>query len=707
MSASAPSVITNPLLSDDLFPQYDKVAPEHVVPGIKALIQQSEKNLSNLESDLSSGVKISAADLIMRVERMSDKVGRSWGIVNHLKAVKDTEPLRTAVEAVQPDVVKLSLLVSQSSKIYQAWKAIRESAEWGSLSEAHQTIIKNEMRDAELAGVSLTGEKKDEFNKIQQSLAQLATKFSNNVLDGTKAFSMKISDKKRVEGLPESSLALAADTARRKGDDKATTEAGPWVFTLDMPSFMPVMQYAKDRALREEVYRAHVTKASDLSKPKEDGSSIDNTPLIHEILELRQKKADLLGYKNYAEVSCASKMASPAEALKLMADLRESGYAAAQKELQDLEAFATDKGHAGKLEPWDMEYYAELYRQEKLAFNEEDLRPYLPLPSVLNGLFSLAKRLFDVEISKVDPPPPLWHADAQFFEVRREGRAVAYLYFDPYSRPEEKRGGAWMDECAARSLAMGSAGNVRLPVAHMVCNQGPPVGDTPSLMTLREVETLFHEFGHAMQHMMTRQDDGLVSGVRGIPWDAVELPSQWAENWCYDKKTMDSMARHFKTGEAIPKDLWEKVLAAKTYRAASRMLRQLQFSVTDLTLHQGGLVNGESPHDVYKRVAKTYLVSQPIEGDRFLCGFSHIFAGGYAAGYFSYKWAEVLSADAFAAFEEVGLENEDKVRETGARFRDTVLAMGGGRDAAKVFVDFRGRAPQAEALLRHEGLLAK
>jgi len=414
----------------------------------------------------------------------------------------------------------------------------------------------------------------------------------------------------------------------------------------------------------------------------------------------------MLGYKNFAEVSCASKMATPAKAMELMEDLRKSAYDEAVREAKELKEFAKEKGFEGEMMPWDEGYYAELYRQEKLDFDEEALRPYLALPNVLDGMFALAKRLFDIDVVQVDDKaPPTWNKDVRFFEVRRGGEPVAYLYLDPYARPEEKRGGAWMDECAARSRAMGVDGGVRLPVAHMVCNQSPPVGGKPSLMTVREVETLFHEFGHALQHMLTQQDQGLVSGVRGIPWDAVELPSQWAENWCYDRKTMSGIAKHHETGEAIPEELWNKLKAAKTYRAASRLLRQLQFSVTDLILHSEGLNGKASPHDVYKEVAQKYLITQPMQFDRFLCGFSHIFAGGYAAGYFSYKWAEVLSADAFSAFEEVGLDNEDKVRETGERFRDTVLALGGGRDASKVFEDFRGRPPTADALLRHEGLL--
>jgi len=697
--SSAPSA-ENPLLSEGLFPLYSSVKASHVVPAITHLVQESRDNLATLEGEVAKAT-LPAAELAGRVEQLSDRLGRSWGVVNHLKGVQDTEELRKAVDEVQPSVVSLSMDIAQSLPIYKAWEKAAENKD--GVSEAVDLIMTNEMRDAQLAGIALDDTKKGEFKELQQRLAQLSTNFSNNVLDGTKAVSIRITDKARVGGLPESALALASATAVRKGDEDSTPEAGPWVFTLDGPSLMPVLQYADDRPLREEIYRAHVTRASDQAAP---GGGGDNTALISEILELRQKKADMLGYKNFAEVSCASKMATPAKAMELMEDLRKSAYDEAVREAKELKEFAKEKGFEGEMMPWDEGYYAELYRQEKLDFDEEALRPYLALPNVLDGMFALAKRLFDIDVVQVDDKaPPTWNKDVRFFEVRRGGEPVAYLYLDPYARPEEKRGGAWMDECAARSRAMGVDGGVRLPVAHMVCNQSPPVGGKPSLMTVREVETLFHEFGHALQHMLTQQDQGLVSGVRGIPWDAVELPSQWAENWCYDRKTMSGIAKHHETGEAIPEELWNKLKAAKTYRAASRLLRQLQFSVTDLILHSEGLNGKASPHDVYKEVAQKYLITQPMQFDRFLCGFSHIFAGGYAAGYFSYKWAEVLSADAFSAFEEVGLDNEDKVRETGERFRDTVLALGGGRDASKVFEDFRGRPPTADALLRHEGLL--
>jgi len=590
--------------------------------------------------------------------------------------------------------------------MFRAFKAIRSSHDWSTLSEAQQRIVEAEIRDAELSGVALTGANKERFNEIQQTLAQLSTNFSNNVLDATKAFSVRLTKPEEVDGLPESARGLAAQTARARGDADATAEKGPWVVTLDMPSYMPVMQYAKDRSLRERLYRAYQTRASELGHS--DGKPLDNTGVATQILALRKERAALLGKKHHADVSTASKMATLESALDLMERLRDASYAPAVQEAQELEAFAAGRSFQGPLLPWDVPFYAEALREERYAFNEEELRPYFSLPKVLKGLFSVAKRLFDVDVVQAGPDeaPPLWHPDVSFFRVDRAGHPAAYFYLDPYSRPAEKRGGAWMDDVQGRSRALAPPGApVRLPVAHMVCNQSPPVGATPSLMTFREVETLFHEFGHALQHMLTTQEEGLVAGIRGVEWDAVELPSQFMENWCYDKATVDGMAVHYETGAPIPPELWAKVKAAKNFRAASTMLRQLQFAVTDLTLHSSFDPAGPlSIHDVYRTVAQRYQVKGPQDFDRFLCGFSHIFAGGYSAGYFSYKWAEVLSADCFGAFEEAGLDSDAAVRATGRRFRDTVLSLGGGAAPSRVFEAFRGRAPSPEALLRHSGL---
>lgn len=741
-AAAVADATTNPLLASGDFPLYDQVTAEHVAPGMKMLIGEAEAALAALEVRLvKDKYEIKCTEFLSELERMSDRIGRAWGVVNHLKAVKDTEKLRNAVEAVQPIVVTFNLKTSQSEAVYQAFKTIMDGPQFAGLTPAQKRIVENEIRDAQLSGVALEGEKKDRFNAIQQELAKLSTSFSNNVLDSTKAFTIRITDKEEVAGLPASALGLASQTAVSKGDKDSTAENGPWIFTLDGPSFLPVQQHAKNRALRELLYEQYITRASEKTVAKEtkmgeiageikdgtvgkrqglgllakrvtqklglsSGKSLDNTPIIEKILALKYERAQLLGKRHHADVSTASKMATFEGAMKLMEDLRAKSYDFAVKEMDELKAFAKKQGFEGELKNWDVTFYAERMREAMYSYQEEDLRPYFSLPRVLEGLFSLVTRLFDVEIVAADGKAPVWDKDVRFFQINRNGAPVAYFYLDPYSRPAEKRGGAWMDECASRSKTMAAAGSaLRLPIAHMVCNQSPPVGDQPSLMTFREVETLFHEIGHALQHMLTTQEEGLVAGIRGVEWDAVETPSQFMENWCYDKATVDKMAKHYETGETIPTDLWNKVKAAKNYRAGSMMLRQLQFSVTDLQLHSAFQPGGDkSVHDLYKEVAKTYQIQEPLEYDRFLCGFSHIFAGGYSAGYYSYKWAEVLSADCFAAFEEAGLDNEDKVKETGVRFRDTVLAMGGGAAAPEVFKEFRGRDPTPDALLRHSGL---
>lgn len=640
--------------------------------------------------------------LVDPLEKIVDRLSVVWGMVNHLKAVRDNPELRSAIEDVQPDKVKFQLRLGQSKPIYNAFKSLQESSEWQSLSEARKRIVESQIKEAVLNGVSLEDGKRDHFNKIQQELEKLSQKFEENVLDATKKFEKLITEKKDIEGLPATALGLAAQTAVSKGHEKATAENGPWVITLDAPSFMSVMQHARNRSLREEVYRAYVTRAS--------GGDLDNTPIIDQILKLRLEKAQLLGYNNYAEVSMATKMATVDKAEELLEKLRSASWNPAVQDMEDLKNFCKDQGaaEAEDLNHWDINFWSERLRESKYDINEEELRPYFSLPKVMDGLFNLANMLFGINIEPADGLAPVWNNDVRFYCVKdSSGSSIAYFYFDPYSRPSEKRGGAWMDEVVARSLVMSRDGvSARLPVAHMVCNQMPPVGNKPSLMTFREVETVFHEFGHALQHMLTKQDEGLVSGIRGIEWDAVELPSQFMENWCYHRTTLMGLAKHYETGESLPEDIYLKLLAARTFRAGSLSLRQIRFATLDLELHSKYIPGGsESIYDVDQRVSQRTQVLPPLPEDRFLCSFSHIFAGGYAAGYYSYKWAEVLSADAFSAFEDAGLDNNQAVKETGHKFRETILALGGGKAPLEVFVEFRGRDPSPEPLLRHNGLL--
>lgn len=679
---------SNPLLAGQGLPAFDQIQPGLIVPGMTQLLQELARELTDLEAQIAPTWE----KLVEPLTRIEERLSWSWGIIGHLMGVKNSPELRQAYETVQPQVVEFISRLSQSKPIYEAFLSLRQGESWGQLDETQQRIVEASLRDAQLAGVGLAGEKKDRFNAIQLELAEITTKFSNNILDATKAFQLKLTTPEDIAGLPPSLLSLAAQTARGQGETNASTETGPWVITLDFPSYFPFMKYSDNRELREKLYKAYVSRA--------DLGELDNNPLIDRILQLRQEQAHLLGYSTYAEVSLARKMANSVDEIeKLLDNLRQVSYEAAKQDLEALKTFAgTDD-----LKHWDIAYWSEKQRQAKFNFSAEELRPYFPLPRVLEGIFSLAKRIFGVEIIAADGQSPIWHPDVRYFQINDEkGEKIAYFYLDAYSRPAEKRGGAWMDVCIGRAK---TGTEVRLPVAYLICNQTPPVDGNPSLMTFEEVTTLFHEFGHGLQHMLTTVDYSGAAGINNVEWDAVELPSQFMENWCYDRPTLMSMAKHYQTGETLPEHYYQKLLLAKNYMSGSAMLRQLHLSLVDLELHHRYQPNGgETPKQVRQRLAATTTIIPPLPEDAFLCSFGHIFAGGYAAGYYSYKWAEVLSADAFAAFEEVGLDNEEAVKAIGRRFRDTVLAMGGSSHPMNVFKAFRGREPSTEPLLRHSGL---
>lgn len=681
--------ITNPLLIGQGLPPFDKIEPSHIVPAMTQLLGELDRELTELETRVTPTWE----KLVEPLTRVEERLSWSWGIIGHLMGVKNSPELREAYEKVQPDVVRFINRLSQSKPVYEAFLALRESDGWEKLDSVQKRIVEAAIRDAKLSGVGLEGAERDRFNAIQLELAEITTKFSNNVLDATKAFQLKLTKPEEVAGLPDSALSLAAQTARAGGEENATPSGGPWIITLDFPSYFPFMKYSENRGLREKLYKAHVSRAN--------SGEYDNKPLIDRILRLRQEQAGLLGYSTYAEISLARKMADSVEEIeKLLEELRQVSYTAAKGELEDLKIFAgTDD-----LKHWDIAYWSEKQREAKFNFTAEELRPYFPLPRVLDGLFSLAERIFGVTIAPADGKAPVWNPDVRYFRINDEnGAEIAYFYLDPYSRPAEKRGGAWMDICIGRARI---DGETRLPVAYLVCNQTPPVDGKPSLMTFDEVTTLFHEFGHGLQHMLTKVDYSGAAGINNVEWDAVELPSQFMENWCTDRPTLMRLAVHYETGETLPEHYYQKLLAARNYMSGSAMLRQLHFSLVDIELHHRYQPGGtETPNQVRQRLATTTTVIPPLPEDAFLCSFGHIFAGGYAAGYYSYKWAEVLSADAFAAFEEEGLENEEAVRSIGRRFRDTVLALGGGNHPMEVFKAFRGREPSTEPLLRHSGLL--
>jgi len=690
-SIDAPSTDKNPLLLAGGLPRFDLIEPAHVVPGIRTLLAELEQEFAVAEANAAS----SWAAVVAPLESLNDRLSLAWGTVGHLMGVRNSDALREAYEAVQPEVVTFSLRIGQSQPVYRALKALKEGVAWKDLDTTQQRIVEALVRDAELAGVGLVGEQQQRFNAIQAELAECATRFSNHVLDATKAFAMTLTARDEITGLPQSLLDLAAQAARQAGESAATATDGPWRITLDAPSYVPFQQHSRRRDLRERLYRAFVTRAS--------AGDLDNTPLIRQILRLRREEASLLGFASFARLSLASKMAPSVEAVEAMLEeLRTASFASAERDLEELRSAARAAGaaEASDLKPWDVAFWAERLREQRYSYTDEELRPYFPLPRVLDGLFALVRRLFGLTIRAADGETPVWSEGVRFFRIYDEsGAEIAAFFLDPYSRPAEKRGGAWMDECLGRAPG-------RRPVAYLVCNQVPPVDGKPSLMTFDEVNTLFHEFGHGLQHMLTDVERPLAAGIRNIEWDAVELPSQFMENWCYHRETLLGLTGHFETGAPLPEEQFRKIAAARTFRAGSDMLRQLYFALTDLALHHTYDPDGaETPFDVQHRIAKKTTTIPPLPEDRFLCGFTHIFGGGYAAGYYSYKWAEVLSADAFAAFEEAGLDDAAAIERTGRRFRDTVLGLGGSRHPMEVFAAFRGRAPTTEALLRHSGLL--
>ena len=691
----------NPLLASTGLPDFAAILPEHVVPAVTHLLAEAATQLESIERELAP----TWAGTIGKLEELDRPFEYGWKPVGHLFGVLNSDELRVAYETALPQVVEFGLRASQSEPIYRALKELKGSDEWSRLNEAQQRIVADRIKGAELSGIALVGEQRERFNAIEQELSQVSTEFSNHVLDATKAFSLEVVDAVDAEGWPSTLRNLAAKSwnKARSIDNTparvATPEAGPWRVTLEIPLYQPFMEHCRNRTLREQLHRAFVTRAA--------SGELDNGPLITRLLSLRKEKARLLGYNHFAEVSLARKMAPSVEAVRQMAaQLRDASWAAAVRDLEDIKSLKAARGDASPLEVWDVAFWSERLREERYAYTDDELRPYFPFEKVLDGLFQLLGRLFGITLHQATDNVSVWHTDVRFYRVHNEsGEQIAAFYLDPFSRPENKRGGAWMDDCLGRrKLAEGT--HTQLPVAHLVCNQTPPHGETPSLMSFREVETLFHEMGHGLQHMLTQVDDADAAGINGVEWDAVELPSQFMENWCYHRPTLLSLTGHYQTNEPLPAALFEKVRAAKNYRAGSMMLRQLLFGLTDMALHSDFDPSGpETAHDVNRSLSQTMSVLPLLPEDRSLCSFQHIFSGGYSAGYYSYKWAEILSADAFSAFEEAGLDDEAAVAATGRRFRDTVLSLGGSRHPMEVFRAFRGREPNATALLRHSGLM--
>ncbi len=694
------------LLKGEGLPDYEKITPNEITANIPILIKDLNQKFKTLEEQVTKKLSIknqlSWEDVMPQLYEISEKLRWSWGVVSHLNAVCNSSELREVHSNQQPKIVRFSNQIAQSEVIY---KALSNLKEMGKIKDETQIrIIETELITMRNKGIGLEVDEKKLFNYYSERLAELSTIFSNNVLDATNNWSLLLKNHSEVEGLPERALETLALAAKEAGDkaengDEPTSSTGPWRVGLDLPRYIPIQTYAKNRFIREKVYRAFVSRASE--------GKHNNKKIIEEILDLRSKQSRQLGKQNWCEISLATKMAENEEAVEtLLEELRSAAMPHAKKELIQLLQCAKRNGENNNFElsPWDISYWAEILRREKYDLDQEKLRPWFPLDQVLKGLFNLCTRLFEIEIEEAKDIAPLWHKDVRFFNVKNlDGQKIAAFYLDPFSRPATKRGGAWMDECLCRNQI--DKENIILPVAYLVCNQTPPIADKPSLMSFEEVETLFHEFGHGLQHMLTTVNYPQAAGINNVEWDAVELASQFMENWCLEDQTISEIAIHWETKESLEKSEINKLRLSRTFNSGLATLRQIHFALTDLKLHsQWNSDSTISPDELRRQIAKKTTVLEPIPEDQFLCAFSHIFAGGYAAGYYSYKWAEVLSSDAFAAFEEAGLSNKDEIRKIGKKYRDSILSLGGSRSPNQVFKKFRGRLPSTKALIRHSGL---
>jgi oligopeptidase A len=677
----------NPLLKYGELPAFDQVQAEHVIPAVEQTLDATRKQIDDL---LAVGAPYCWDSLLAPLEIALERLHKVWSPVSHLNAVCNNEKLREAYNACLPKLSAFFTELGQHEGLYQAVCSIAESAEYSQLSTAQQQSINNRLRDFRLNGIALGTEQREKFKDIQQRLSALNARFKDNVLDATQAWKKLITDASVLGGLPESALALARQAAEREG-------ASGWLLTLEFPSYYPVITYADDRALREELYTAYTTRASDCDP---SGAVRDNTTVMAEILELRHQSAQLLGFASFAELSLETKMAeSPHRVLQFLYDLADRSLPQAQHDLDDVTAFAREKGFNESLQAWDIPYYSELLRQQRYALSQEELKPYFPDEQVINGLFQIVERLYGIQIRQREGIST-WHPDVRFYEIyEADGSLCGRFYLDLYAR-NDKRGGAWMDDHASR---MNSGGIQQVPVAYLTCNFTPPIGEQPALLTHDEVITLFHEFGHGVHHMLTRIDIPSVSGINGVAWDAVELPSQFMENWCWEKEALALISGHYQTGDSLPAELFERMQAARNFQSAMQMVRQLEFAIFDMRMHlEYETQNGNHIETILAEVRDRVAVVKPPAFNRFAHSFSHIFGGGYAAGYYSYKWAEVLSADAYSLFEESGIFNPD----CGKQFRDALLSQGGAQDAMTLFVAFRGREPRIDALLRHSGLAA-
>ncbi len=659
-------------------PPFDAVNACDVLPAVRWLIDEGRAMLDRIAR--LSPDEVDWARVMQPLSDCDERLSRVWGMVGHLCAVRDAGDWREVHARGVREIAAWEAELAQHPALFRALRTLAAGEEWSRLPAARQAAVRHLLRDFRLAGAELSGDKQRRFREIRMRLAELATRFEQNVLDATRAWRLHLHDATRLQGLPDSVIREARARAAARGLDG-------WLFTLDAPSYLPFMQHAEDRELRRRMYRAYVTRASRGRR--------DNGPLIREILRLRQEAARLLGFESFAEYSLATKMAeTPREVTDFLRELAARSRPHAERELAELRTFAAERLGIRRLMAWDIPFASERLKEARYAFSQEEIKPYLSEHRVLEGLFGLAGRLFGIAIEPGEAP--VWHPDARFYRLIERGEVRAGFYLDAYAR-EGKRAGAWMDECLLRRRRNQT---LQLPVAHIVCNFAAPAGRRPALWTHEDLTTLFHEFGHALHHMLTDVDEPLVGGIRGVPWDAVELPSQFMENFCWQREVMRELGRHVDTGGRMPERLFERLRGARNFQSGMMMLRQIEFALFDMELHGRFDPGREDVHELLERVRDEVAVVRPPAYNRFENSFSHIFAGGYAAGYYAYKWAEVLSADAFAAFEEEGVFNP----ETARRFRNTILAVGGSRDMMESFVAFRGRRPSLDALLRHSGL---
>jgi oligopeptidase A len=678
--------MTNPLLTPFSLPPFSAIRPEDIVPAVQSALADCR---AAVERVVAQPGPFTWDNLCQPLAESDDRLSRIWSPVGHLNSVKNSPELRAAYEQALPLLSEYGTWVGQHEGLYQAYRSLKEGAGFEKLTAPQRKSVENALRDFELSGIGLSPEKQRRYGEIVARLSELGSTYSNNVLDATMGWSKLITDQAELSGLPESALAQAQAMAQAKEQDG-------WLLTLDMPSYLPVLTYGDNRALREEMYRAFATRASDQGP---NAGKWDNSEVMAETLALRHELAQLLGFDSYADKSLATKMAeNPEQVLGFLSDLAKRARPQAEQELAQLRAFAKQHYGVDELEAWDITYYGEKQKQHLFSISDEQLRPYFPEQRVVEGLFEVVKRIYGIT-AKERKDVDTWHPEVRFFDLfDASGELRGSFYLDLYAR-ENKRGGAWMDDCVG-SLRKAN-GELQKPVAYLTCNFNRPLGDKPALFTHNEVTTLFHEFGHGLHHMLTQIDTAGVSGISGVPWDAVELPSQFMENWCWEPEALAFISGHYQSGEPLPKEMLDKLLAAKNYQAALFILRQLEFGLFDFRMHaEYSPKKGAQILPTLAEVKKMVAVVPSPSWGRFPHAFSHIFAGGYAAGYYSYLWAEVLSADAYSRFEEEGIFNA----ETGKSFLDNILSRGGSEEPMELFKRFRGREPQLDAMLRHYGI---